>query len=147
MDKMLQPSISVEKFAAYLDGNLLPEEMANISSAIEQSELLQDIMDASDLADETLANYSEYELALPQELSSLDFEIPSDYLTHHSDNDNAIEFFTGNIHLKDVEFTDPITHELNDGCYIVSQHAYYYTIEEPDREIHSVFTAWPVYVD
>jgi len=107
MDKMLQPSISVEKFAAYLDGNLLPEEMANISSAIEQSELLQDIMDASDLADETLANYSEYELALPQELSSLDFEIPSDYLTHHSDNDNAIEFFTGNIHLKDVEFTDP----------------------------------------
>lgn len=47
----------------------------------------------------------------------------------------------------DVEFTDPITHELSDGCYIVSQHAYYYTVEEPDREIHSIFTAWPVYVD
>ena len=70
MDKMFQPSISVEKFAAYLDGNLLPEEMAKISSAIEHSELLQDIMDASDLADDTLANYSEYELSLPQELSS-----------------------------------------------------------------------------
>ena len=48
---------------------------------------------------------------------------------------------------RDVEFTDPITRELDDGCYIVSQHAYYYTVEEPDREIHSVFTAWPVYVD
>lgn len=48
---------------------------------------------------------------------------------------------------RDVEFTDPITHELSDGWYIISQHAYYYTVEEPDREIHSVFTAWPVYVD
>lgn len=48
---------------------------------------------------------------------------------------------------RDIKFTDPITHVLSDGCYIISQHAYYYTVEEPDREIHSVFTAWPVEID
>lgn len=48
---------------------------------------------------------------------------------------------------RDIKFTNPISHDLDDGFQILSQHVYYHTKEEPDREIHSVFTAWPVYVD
>ena len=33
-----------------------------------------------------------------------------------------------------------------DGCIIMKLHAYYHIIGK-DREVHSVFTAWPVYVD
>ena len=43
------------------------------------------------------------------------------------------------------ELTSRQVRDLEDSCYMLAQHIYYYTKEEPDREIHSVFTAWPVY--
>ena len=44
-----------------------------------------------------------------------------------------------------VHEADPLL--LDDGYELPVLHIYYYTKEEPDREIHSVFTAWPVIVD
>ena len=40
-------SFSIEKFAAFLDGNLLPDEMEQISSEVNNDEMMRDILSAS----------------------------------------------------------------------------------------------------
>lgn len=70
-------SLSIEKFAAYLDGNLLPEEMQQISSLIEKDDMMQEVYGASKIVDETLANYTPDDLILPEEITSSDFKLPS----------------------------------------------------------------------
>ena len=76
MDNNFFNNVSVEKFAAFLDGNLLPDEMQQMSSMVESDETLHDIYAASKLADETQANYSDDDLSLPEEITSSDFEMP-----------------------------------------------------------------------
>lgn len=77
MDKAFMDSISIEKFAAFLDGNLQPNEMQQISSIVENDDMMHDIFDASKITDETLANYTPDDLILPEEITSTDFELPS----------------------------------------------------------------------
>ncbi len=76
MDNNFFNNVSVEKFAAFLDGNLLPDEMQQMSSMVENNEMMHDIYAVSKLADETLANYTDDDLAPPEEITSTDFEIP-----------------------------------------------------------------------
>ena len=90
MDKHFQPSITIEEFAAYLDGNLHPDEMKVIASAIESDEVMHNIMEASELADETLANYSDEDLALPEELTSVHFQVPFDEFDNQSNETNTV---------------------------------------------------------
>lgn len=71
------PPISIEDFAAYLDGNLLPEDMDNVSAIIENDSAMQDIAFNFQAIDDTMTNNEPLEFMLPNELSSLDFEIPS----------------------------------------------------------------------
>lgn len=70
-------SFSIEKFAAFLDGNLLPDEMEQISSEVNNDEMMRDILSASKQVDETIDSYNPEDLVLPDELSSYDFEFPS----------------------------------------------------------------------
>lgn len=77
MDKNIPSSISIEKFAAYLDGNLMPGEMEQISSEIKSDEMMLDILSASNQVEETIGGYTSDDLILPEELSSDNFEIPS----------------------------------------------------------------------
>lgn len=76
MDNNFFNNVSVEKFAAFLDGNLLPDEMQQMSSMVDNNEMMHDIYAASKLTDETLANYTDDDLALPEEIKSADLEIP-----------------------------------------------------------------------
>lgn len=69
-------SFSIEKFAAFLDGNLLPEEMEQISSEVNNDEMMRDILSASKQVDETIDSFTPEDLVLPDELSSYDFEFP-----------------------------------------------------------------------
>ena len=69
-------NVSVEKFAAFLDGNLLPDEMQQMSSMVESNEMMHDIYAASKLTDETLTNYTDDDLTLPEEMTSAKFELP-----------------------------------------------------------------------
>ncbi len=78
MDKHFNPSISIEKFAAFLDGNLPQDEMQNISSNIEHDEDLKAILDTSNMIDTTLEN-------IPDEIANLEFDLPN--LT-----DNSVDF-------------------------------------------------------
>lgn len=68
--------VSIEEFAAYLDGNLTEEGMSRVSSLIDNDSSLQSFADNVQMVDETYANYTESELELPEEIISMDFNLP-----------------------------------------------------------------------
>lgn len=80
MDRHSFPSI--EKFAAFLDGNLSQSEMEQISKLAEHDNTLNQLLDASSVIDDTLASYDE--IVLPDEIANQDFELPN--LGIYSDN-------------------------------------------------------------
>lgn len=82
MDKHFNPSISIEKFAAFLDENLPQDEMQNISSTIEHDEDLKAILDTSYMIDTTLENDISDDVQIPDDIANLDFDLPN--LTEHS---------------------------------------------------------------
>ena len=56
MHKDFIPPVSIEEFAAYLDGNLSNDEMKAVSSVIANDDAMQDIVLNSQTLDETLSN-------------------------------------------------------------------------------------------
>lgn len=77
MDNLFNSGISIEKMAAFLDGNLSESEMQGISSMIDADASLQKFMDANSVIDESISAFSLSDMGLPQELQTLDFELPS----------------------------------------------------------------------
>ena len=84
MNKDFMPPVSIEEFAAYLDGNLTEDGMNEVASAINSEDNLHAIMSSCQTVDDTLANYEPLQLTVPNEISTMDFEIPNvndgDYL-------------------------------------------------------------------
>lgn len=70
-------SVSIEKFAAYLDGNLTAGEMQQMSSFINSDSSLQEIVGSSNMVDEALSEFSMNGIELPQELMTDDFSVPN----------------------------------------------------------------------
>lgn len=83
MYKDFVPPVSIEEFAAYLDGNLTEDRMNEVASAIHSDDSLQDIMSSCHTIDDTIANYEPLQLTIPENIAA-DFEIPqvddNDYL-------------------------------------------------------------------
>ena len=86
MHKDFVPPISIEEFAAYLDGNLSDDEMQRVSSVIENDEAMQDIAVNNLSIEDALSHREPSEFTLPDELTSLDFEIPQ------FDDSNSMNF-------------------------------------------------------
>lgn len=99
MNEDMKYLVSVEEFAAFLDGNLTQEGMNRISSIVDTNKTMHDFVMSSHYIDGELTNYDSLNLSLPEELSSLDFDIPelenieigdisTDYYTlyHHNIN-------------------------------------------------------------
>ena len=116
--------ISVEDFAAYLDGNLSQEDMEKVESIISSDNSIQEIASNCQLVDDAIINSEPIELILPYELSSLYFELPiieDNYL----DNDSLgnQEMFDDNMDggIKELEHTlfhhPMIERELNSHLY------------------------------
>lgn len=84
MHKDFVPPVSIEEFAAYLDGNLTEDGMNEVASAIQSDGFLQNVMSSCHTVDETVSAYEPLQLTVPEEISSTDFEIPQvdvdDYL-------------------------------------------------------------------
>lgn len=76
-DNLFNLDISIEKMAAYLDGNLSADEMLGMSSLIESNNDLRMFVDASSVVDDTLSSYSDIDGEIPFELQSMDFDLPS----------------------------------------------------------------------
>lgn len=68
--------VSIEEFAAYIDDNLLDNEMLRIGSVIENDEAMQDVMDSVEQSELTLAEYGQEDMQLPEELCEDLFSIP-----------------------------------------------------------------------
>lgn len=75
MDKHSFPSI--EKFAAFLDGNMPQEEMQQFSYLAEHDGTFRQLLDANTIIDDTISGFSESDLQLPPEITDSSFEIPS----------------------------------------------------------------------
>lgn len=91
MHKDFVPPVSIEEFAAYLDGNLSDDEMQRLSSVIENDEAMQDIAVNNLSIEDALSHCESSEFILPDELSSLDFEIPQFDDSNSMDFDNTWE--------------------------------------------------------
>lgn len=88
MNENFIPAISEETFAAWLDGNVTPEQDNVISQMCAADQHLQDILDASDDVDLEYESLIEDGYPLPEEFEN-DFELP--YVEIAADEDeNAV---------------------------------------------------------
>lgn len=118
MDKHFNPSISIEKFAAFLDGNLPQDEMQNISSTIENDEDLKAILDTSNMIDTTLENDVSDDVQIPDEIANQEFDLPNltentvDFDTFHIDDTPAISTYADDSFYSD---TNDVSLDINNS--------------------------------
>ena len=74
--------VSIEEFAACLDGNLSDDEMQRIDSVIENDESMQGVMDSMEQSELTLSKYTPDDLHLPEEIVDGELDLP-DIDNHH----------------------------------------------------------------
>lgn len=80
MDNNIRTHVSVEKFAAFLDGNLDEHEMNEMDRYIAGDPMMSEIMSMSDIVDEAVLQYTNDEFAYETDMELLDnsdFEIPN----------------------------------------------------------------------
>lgn len=70
------PPISIEKFAAYLDGNLPQSEIQQISQLTANDPTMQELIDASTAIDVTQESYADTDLQLPNDIQNMSFNLP-----------------------------------------------------------------------
>lgn len=76
IDNNFDYPVSIEEFAAYLDGNLSEEDTERINSIIEQNDTMQDVIDCIEMSDNALEEQSVYGTEIPDDILNSDFEIP-----------------------------------------------------------------------
>ena len=76
IDNNFDYPVSVEEFAAYLDGNLSEEDAERVYSIIEQNDTMQGVMNCIELSDNALEEQSAYETIIPDDILNSEFEIP-----------------------------------------------------------------------
>lgn len=85
--------VSIEKLAAYMDGNLTSEETRDVSIQIEHDAVLSEIMSVNQNVDNQLRLSPADEFTLPDELNTLDFNIPDVSLMPETlDADQSLDF-------------------------------------------------------
>lgn len=80
MDRNFVPPVSIEKFAAYLDGNLSEEEMDGIDALVSSNPVMEELVSISDEIDEDVQVYLQDEFAYEADMTTLedsDFDIPN----------------------------------------------------------------------
>ena len=149
--------MSIEEFAAYLDGNLSDNDMQRVSSVIENNEAMHDIVLNSQSVDEALSNYEPLELVLPDELASLDFDIPQfdngidmannweglevaacapDVVYDDAsivDDDSSAMISQGDDVLRHTEFSDNVTNDINNEDFTQGHNAFENSISETNE--------------
>ena len=80
--------VSIEEFAAYMDGNLSDVEMQRIGSVIDNDEMMQGVMDSMEQSEQTLTEYGQEDMQLPEEIYGDFFTIPkiTKYVQEHIHN-------------------------------------------------------------
>lgn len=117
MDKTDKP-ISIEKFAAYLDGNLEPKDMRDVFMQISGDDALQEITEQCHAVTQDMDSYSIADEGLPAD----EIEIPQ---TEFIDDNIYNDFFYHEKDMNDLPFgqltADDILQKYPDTCAIKSQ--------------------------
>lgn len=107
MHNDFMPNISIEEFAAYLDGNLLPDGMERIEQAISSDPSLAAIKGLSDRVESDVDSFYENNLQIPESIANLDFDLPN--IDKFNGGQNSFELNVANI------LTEPlISHNEDD---------------------------------
>lgn len=77
MKDELSPLVSIEKFAAYLDGNLSEDESMHIASLMESDEDMQLLLKMEEGVGKSIECFGEEMMDVPQEMLSFSFELPN----------------------------------------------------------------------
>lgn len=101
MNKDFMPPVSIEEFAAYLDGNLTEDGMNEVASAIHSDKSLQDIASDSINIDESIANYESKGQSIPDDMVSDDFEIPD--ITEYFENSDISYLIDDSVNIEAAE--------------------------------------------
>lgn len=84
--------VSIEKFAAYLDGNLSADEMQEMSALVSSDSCMLDIISASEIVDNTVENYTPEEIAeFHETIESSPFSLPD---LDSPGLESMVDFFT-----------------------------------------------------
>lgn len=123
MHNDFMPNISIEEFAAYLDGNLLPDGMERIEQVISSNPSLAAIKRFSDQVDTDVDMFYGNNLQIPANIANLDFDLPA--LDEFNRHQNANELEVANIltepfisHNEDDSLTSTETGEEGDAAQL-----------------------------
>ena len=108
---------SIEKFAAYLDGNLSQSEMLQFSQLAEHDSELHHLLDANDVVDDTIAGFTDVDLQLPKELT--DFDLPD--VDNVDFSSLAGDSFSDNEHLYQQEGLNATRHHGESHSSLVDE--------------------------
>ena len=76
MAKTMHNSISIEKFAAYLDGNLSIEETQDVAGLIMNDSALSELLAVNTAVDNQMQQMESGGYALPDDLANIEFDYP-----------------------------------------------------------------------
>lgn len=164
MSNLFETGVSIEKMAAYLDGNVYSEEAQKISSLISSNDDLKQFVESNDAIDEGIEEFYSLGGEMPEEISNLDFDLPdvsvgdeiseaSDILSedsdslpvNHSQTENNME---ENSPVFKALTVDDIQQEFPDTCAIKSQQiileSHDINVSEQDLVEESIEKGWYV---
>lgn len=164
MSNLFDTGVSIEKMAAYLDGNVYSEEAQKISSLISSNDDLKQFVESNDAIDEGIEDFYSLGGEMPEEISNLDFDLPdvsvgdeiseaSDILSedcdslpvNHSQPENNME---ENSPVFKALTVDDIQQEFPDTCAIKSQQiileSHDINVSEQDLVEESIDKGWYV---
>lgn len=127
--------VSIEKFAAYLDGNLSADEMQKISSCINSNEHLGNIVEISDTIDEDIVSI------IGTELPEVDIPLPFETMSYDELADKADE-----LQADMTTYSSEIIQHFSDTCAIKSQQIilkdFGINISEEDLRDEAIYHGW-----
>lgn len=164
MSNLFDTGVSIEKMAAYLDGNVYSEEAQKIASLISSNDDLKQFVESNDAIDEGIEEFYSLGGEMPEEISNLDFDLPdvsvgdeiseaSDILSedcdslpvNHSQPENNME---ENSPVFKALTVDDIQQEFPDTCAIKSQQiileSHDINVSEQDLVEESIDKGWYV---
>ncbi len=107
MAKTLTNPVSIEKFAAYLDGNLSVEDTQDMAKLITNDSFLSDILNVNTIIDNQIHQMAEDGFELPNDIATSDFVFPQ------------LDGMIGMLSFDDNETiiaNEDNLFEINDGC-------------------------------
>ena len=110
---------SIEQFAAYLDGNLSQSDMRQFSQMVEHDSVLNQLLDASDEVDDTIAGFTDADLQLPNEILGSDFDLPD--VDNVDFSSLAGDSFSDNEHLYQQEGLNATRHRGESHSSLVDE--------------------------